>query len=381
MSVRECAENQMTPMLIKQKLDSSANLPAVIFGVCFWNKKSIRGLLSHLPGKPVFFQSFSKAFKIARKQNRALYAWSSRLTTINIQQCRDSGVSLIRIEDGFVRSVGLGAGFVPAASLIFDDIGIYYDGSRPSKLEYLLEDFVVTETQIRRGMLLRKRLVDDGISKYNFGDQNQRRIFPENKHGVLVPGQVSDDAAILNTISHSIDLESGKNPNLLLLAKARQTHPNAHIVFKPHPDVSSGLRCGAVADSEILNYADQIITDTDIISLIDQCDTVETISSLSGFEALLRKKKVIVHGTPFYAGWGLSHDTTKISRRSKTLTLDELTYITLICYGRYIHPGTFQPCEIEDVLTALTILRRSRSHKISTQIKLKIAWLGERMGL
>ena len=39
----------------------------------------------------------------------------------------EHGIALIRVEDGFVRSVGLGSDFVPAASLVLDAGGMHYD--------------------------------------------------------------------------------------------------------------------------------------------------------------------------------------------------------------------------------------------------------------
>ena len=46
----------------------------------------------------------------------------------------------MRVEDGFIRSKGLGAKLVPPPSLVTDDIGIYYDPSRPSRLEHLIAE-------------------------------------------------------------------------------------------------------------------------------------------------------------------------------------------------------------------------------------------------
>ncbi|MFM7273968.1 MAG: capsular polysaccharide biosynthesis protein, partial [Gammaproteobacteria bacterium] len=44
----------------------------------------------------------------------------------------------IRLEDGFLRSVGLGADLVSPLSWVADPVGIYYDPGRPSALEELL---------------------------------------------------------------------------------------------------------------------------------------------------------------------------------------------------------------------------------------------------
>ena len=61
-----------------------------------------------------------------------------------------------------------------------------------------------------------------------------------------------------------------------------------------------------------------------IADLIDRVDAVETMTSLAGFEAMVRGKHVAVHGRPFYAGWGLSEDLDPPPRRGRTLSIDEL---------------------------------------------------------
>ena len=61
------------------------------------------------------------------------------------------------------------------------------------------------------------------------------------------------------------------------------------------------------------------------------------MTSLSGFEALLRLKKVFTYGLPFYAGWGLTNDKMSCSRRTRKRSIDELVYLTLIAYPRYLH--------------------------------------------
>ncbi|MGN6947915.1 capsular polysaccharide export protein, LipB/KpsS family, partial [Neisseria sp. P0014.S009] len=44
----------------------------------------------------------------------------------------------IALEDGFLRSLGLGVAGYPPYSIVYDDIGIYYDTTRPSRLEQLI---------------------------------------------------------------------------------------------------------------------------------------------------------------------------------------------------------------------------------------------------
>ena len=83
-------------------------------------------------------------------------------------------------------------------------------------------------------------------------------------------------------------------------------------------------------------------------SLLDQVDAVHVLTSLTGFEALLRRRDVTCHGVPFYAGWGLTRDLAEVpDRRGRRLTLDELIAAVLIVYPRYLDPVTGLPCTPE----------------------------------
>ena len=72
------------------------------------------------------------------------------------------------------------------------------------------------------------------------------------------------------------------------------------------------------------------------MQLFSQVDEVHTLTSLTGFEALLRGVKVTCYGNPFYAGWGLTADKNQITRRVRKLKLDELVAGALILYPTYI---------------------------------------------
>jgi capsular polysaccharide export protein len=157
---------------------------------------------------------------------------------------------------------------------------------------------------------------------------------------VLVTGQVADDRSVLRG--------GGGLDNLALLRRARTHEPDAHIVFKPHPDVEAGHRKGHVPDAQALEYADEIDRTSSIAALLDRVDAVHVLTSLAGFEALMRGREVVTHGVPFYAGWGLTHDLGAVpARRTRQRTLDELVAATLILYPRYLDPVTRLPCEPE----------------------------------
>jgi capsular polysaccharide export protein len=121
-----------------------------------------------------------------------------------------------------------------------------------------------------------------------------------------------------------------------LLRAVRQAHPTAWVLYKPHPDVCAGLRRKGVGEDEALSWCDEIITDVTMAELLPQVDELHVLTSLTGFEALLRGKPVTCHGQPFYSGWWLTTDLLPVERRTRKLQLDELVAGSLILYPRYV---------------------------------------------
>lgn len=250
---------------------------------------------------------------------------------------------VIRVEDGFLRSRGLGAALTPPLSLATDDLGIYYDPCRPSRLEKWIETRATLrlDQELRAARLIRA-LTDAGLTKYNTGKPPED--LPDG-HRILVCGQVGDDASIRTGTS---DVTS----NQALLDAARAANPDATILFKPHPDVEAGLREGALSNPDA---ADHIVTGTDPAALLAQVQEVHTMTSLMGFEALLRGLPVTTYGAPFYAGWGLTKDMSDVPpRRRATPTIEGLAHAALIDYPRYFDPKTGLPCPVEVALERLS---------------------------
>ncbi|WP_207099478.1 capsular polysaccharide biosynthesis protein [Paracoccus shandongensis] len=248
----------------------------------------------------------------------------------------DAVPQAIRVEDGFLRSRGLGAALTPPLSLIADDRGIYFDPTRESRLERLIEAGPPPGGAARAARLI-AAIRAAGLSKYNLSGQGHRPAQTARRR-ILVPGQVQDDA--------SIRLGAGtERTNLDLLRRVRRDNPDAHLIYKPHPDVEAGLRPGAIDASPL---ADEIATAADPIALLSHVDEVWTITSTLGFEALLRGVPVTVLGAPFYAGWGLTRDLGPIPpRRRARPDLAALVHACLIAYPRYRDPVTGLPCPVE----------------------------------
>lgn len=248
----------------------------------------------------------------------------------------------LRVEDGFLRSRGLGAALVPPLSLVADDFGIYYDPTKESRLERLIAEGPPPGGEARAARLV-AAIRAAGLSKYNLSGATT--LPPRNgRRRILVPGQVEDDA--------SIRLGAGlAHSNANLLARVRRENPEAFLIYKPHPDVEAGLRPGACDARE----ADHIATQADPVALLDQVDEVWTITSTLGFEALLRGVPVTTLGAPFYAGWGLTRDLGPIPpRRTAQPSLESLAHACLIAYPRYFDPISRLPCPPEVAVHRLT---------------------------
>ena len=261
-------------------------------------------------------------------------------------------VRVVRIEDGFIRSVGLGADLVMPLSWVLDTEGIYFDSRRPSALESLLQTKHFTPGDLGRAARLRHQLVEHGICKYNLTGQAWHRPLGST-HVVLVAGQVETDASIR---WGAIDIHT----NLALLQTVRQARPDAWVVYKPHPDVVAGLRSTGVNEDDAARWCNEVLPHANMAQLLTVVDEVHVMTSLTGFEALLRGVPVCCYGQPFYAGWGLTIDRHPVPRRTRQLTLDELVAGALLYYPVYMAPGESQLCSVEDALELLLQLRQAR---------------------
>ena len=191
-----------------------------------------------------------------------------------------------------------------------------------------------TDAELVRGRALIALLRDTGVTKYNTG-REQRLVSgaAAGQRAVLVPGQVEDDASILRGCS---DVRTNRE----LLVATRAAAPDAWIIYKPHPDVLAGNRRGGIDPALLATLADQVVTDVAMAACLCAVDTVHTMTSLTGFEALIHGKQVHTYGTPFYAGWGLTQDRHSCPRRGRSLALEAMAFGVLVQYPRYLDPAT-----------------------------------------
>jgi len=319
---------------------------AVCFGIAAWKRQRVAALFAHAGGAPDFVRRPRQAIAAAKRQGGAVAAWAGAMPAGFREACAREGVPVLTVEDGFVRSRGLGARFLPGAAYAVDDRGVYYDPARPSALEHLLATADFPPDLLARAAALRQAIVARGVTKYNLTGAAPVIAAAPDRPRLLVPGQVEDDA--------SVRLGGGAiRGNLALLKAVRAAHPGAFIIYKPHPDLEAGFRKGRL-NAEILDsLADQVVTGAPLTALFPQVDAVHTLTSLSGFEALLRGVPVVTWGQPFYAGWGLTEDRNPPPRRGRALSLDALVAAALILFPRHVDPVTELPCPPEVILERL----------------------------
>jgi capsular polysaccharide export protein len=239
---------------------------------------------------------------------------------------------LVRLEDGFLRSVGLGADLVRPLSWVMERRGMYYDATGPSDLEVLLSDTDFPEADLMRAKALRDRILALGLTKYNVGHQAWPR--PATTRPVaLVVGQVEGDASIR---LGAPDIRT----NMGLLRAVRASRTDSYLVYKPHPDVVAQLREAGLDEGGASRWCDEIVIDAPMDQILRQVDEVHVLTSLAGFEALLRGKPVVAWGQPFYAGWGLTEDRLPLARRRRRLSLDQLVAGVLLHYPTYVSRTT-----------------------------------------
>ena len=315
-------EDLMRAIGLQRRLQSQPAARLEAFGFTPWKQRNLRRFLA---GSTLRFR-----WPRARpgRGAEAVAVWGRRARPRLLAAVEARGLPLLQVEDGFLRSVGLGAELIDPISWVVDHSGIYYDATSPSDLEGALASGRWTELQLLRAAALRQRLVAEAITKYNLSDAPWQRPAAAQRV-VLVVGQVETDASIR---FGAPQLRS----NLGLLQAVRHAEPEAYLVYKPHPDVVAGLCRAGAGEDQSMSHCDAVLTGGSIQQLFSQVDALHVLTSLAGFEALLRGVEVHCWGLPFYAGWGLTQDRLACSRRGRVLPLDALVHAALIDYPRYV---------------------------------------------
>ena len=321
----------------------------VAVGFRRWKWPHVKAFASSTGGTIQFEGEVEYGIDLAAQEGKTVLIWAGKATDAVVARCRRRHVPLIRMEDGFLRSVGLGVDYHYPFSLVMDDCGIYFDPARPSRLTHILQNIQKhpdLPRLLERSDKLIQLIVGNGLSKYNTPSDpavvEQLQALPRDRTIVLVPGQVDGDASVKRGGGMIQSTEH-------LLCAVRQICPTAFIIFKPHPDVVSGMKKGRISEEVLMKCTDLVLTSGSLNDFWPYIDELHTLTSLSGFEALLREVKVITYGKPFYSGWGLTVDRIAEKQVNTGLTPGELVAGIMILYPKYWDWMTESFCRPEDV--------------------------------
>ncbi|WP_265611168.1 capsular polysaccharide biosynthesis protein [Campylobacter jejuni] len=333
-----------------------------MLGFTLWKRHFIKPFFKAKDNEIIFLNSIKSLARYKLKEDDKFFIWGKKydentLKNLLLVKAKEQNLTSFTpkvslVEDGFIRSISLGSDLTRPFSLIVDDKGLYIDPNKVSKLEELLQNEIFDKNMLNRAKNIIKTLLENRFSKYNGLKHEDLKINAKiGQKVILIPAQVEDDASMI--------LGGFGLSTLDLLKEVRSKNQDAYIIFKPHPDVLSGNRVGLKDETLILEFCDEIVKDCSIDSAIKIADEIHTITSTSGFDALLRAKKVFTYGMPFYAGWGLTKDKYRCERRTRKLSLEELVAGALITYPRYINPKTKTLCEIEVCLDIMLNLQKA----------------------
>jgi len=321
---------------------------ALVFNVAPWKRGYIRNYLSEYK---VMFVGLShdleKYESLANLANVVIVVWGRSV----LSHIQDFGLRhdlpIYHIEDGFIRSIGLGASHTSPMSICFDKSGLYYDAHQPSDLENLLNfhDFSSDEDLMLAARELLDKIVENSITKYNLPDTDiSEKVYGfKAKKRVLVIGQVEDDQSLIYGCKKVFS-------NFDLLKTAIAENPDAQIIYKRHPDVIFGKRKELSDISGLSDYIEIINGNLSLKDALNQVDQVYTMTSLAGFEALMYGVKVTTMGAPFYSGWGLTDDRYPVPRRQRSLSLLEVFAAAYLLYPRYRSADTLSKSSLPQTI-------------------------------
>ncbi|MGL5727859.1 MAG: capsular polysaccharide biosynthesis protein, partial [Plesiomonas sp.] len=299
------------------------------------------------------------------KKMSAILAWGYRPSAAQGEHyAMQHKLPLWRLEDGFLRSIGLGVQGCPPLSIVIDRKGMYYNARQPSMLENLIIDEATHHKNSANAATALNLILKHRLSKYNHAPDFIRPNIP-SRPVVLVIDQTFGDMALQYA-------EADQRHFTAMLNAAMAENPDADIWVKVHPDVLCGKKKGYLA-ALTEQYAERdervklVAQEVNPLSLIAIASKVYAVTSHMGCEALMAGKPVITFGLAWYAGWGLTDDRHTMlnvlsQRREQQLqrpaTMLDLFAAAYLRYSRYIDPHSGQ---LTTIFTVIDYLANARS--------------------
>jgi capsular polysaccharide export protein len=310
-------------------------------------------LFIYLPAAP----SESLARRIFRLvPPKSVFIWGMRSGKYVSDLAQQSKIEVMYFEDGFVRSAGLGSNHILPLSLCLDPKSVHYNCNRPSTLDDILGkfDFEADPLLLERARDCLHLIRSNNITKYNLRFAAGRGLpIAAGEKYILCCGQVEDDESIEFGCNKRVD-------NNDLIRMAALENPGKKIVYKSHPDYVANNRQPISKFSDVAHLCVTANSDASLHALFEHAERVYTITSLSGFEALMNGLPVTTLGMPFYAGWGLTDDRQAAPTwRNRKLAFEHLFAGAYLMYPIYFAPTT---AELTDLRCTIDYLLRQISN-------------------
>lgn len=226
---------------IGENWDNQENPIAFMFGFDSWKRERISKFFPEYRTAFMFGKAnFSRLIPFLRDLTDVVFVvWSYSESTEVSKYAKEHNIKLIRVDDGFIRSIGLAGKRALPVSIVADKRSLYLNANEPSELEEILHtyDFETDGELLQRAKHCIDLVVKNKISKYNYVESKDiNKIYgKKTKKRVLVIGEVEDDASIKYGVNRNV------TNNELVFAAYRE-NPDAEIIFKPHPDILEGYR-------------------------------------------------------------------------------------------------------------------------------------------
>ena len=284
------------------------------------------------------------------------------------------------LEDGFIKSYseGFQSSDQKIYSLILDRSGVYYNVKHTSDLEsYILNhEQWFTEQMKADAQSLIKKILDHEIVKYNLKsyiplDQVDLPLSTDHLYNrVLLIDQTYGDESIKQGNASKRDFD-------LMLDQAITKFTANNVWVKVHPNVINKKAKGYYSLRKLRKKGVHIISaNINSIALLKRFKNVYTVTSGTGFEALLCGCHVTCYGEPFYSGYGLTLDLKTIAKSKRLdlmktpMNLELLVAAMFFKYSIFIDPNERRLITANDAID-LIIKEQKKNEIIQDPNKIK----------
>lgn len=289
-----------------------------------------------------------------------VFAWSYKYPPLLNEVCKDGGIPVTFVEDGFIRSVGLGIRKTKPMSLVFDGRGMHFDRSVVTDLDEILNthDFR-GDPAVMAAADHMLNTIRGGVSKYITAESGRSLagelgLKPSDKV-IVVLGQVEDDLSI------RYGLDEFMNCNQLVTRIATE-NPGAVILYRPHPESIEREKKHYSNPKDVEHLCRVVKRPWSLRETLAAASEAHTITSLAGLEAAVSGLTVHTYGMPFYAGWGFTVDhglAPTAGKRRRRLTVEEVVAGAYVVYAKYFDPLTTEAISAEAAASCADAMLRN----------------------